>query len=96
MENRLYLIDLYDIYGSLLTEKQQYYFEEYYFSNLSLSEISDNDDISRNAIYKHIKDSVEKLEKLEQELKTNEKNNKILEFANKLDDKLKEELKELI
>ncbi len=96
MENRLYLIDLYDIYGSLLTEKQQYYFEEYYFSNLSLSEISDNDDISRNAIYKHIKDSVEKLEKLEQELKINEKNNKILEFANKLDDKLKEELKELI
>jgi len=96
MENRLYLIDLYDIYGSLLTEKQQYYFEEYYFSNLSLSEISDNDDISRNAIYKHIKDSIEKLEKLEQELKINEKNNKILEFANKLDDKLKEELKELI
>ena len=96
MENRLYLINLYDIYGSLLTEKQQYYFEEYYFSNLSLSEISDNDDISRNAIYKHIKDSIEKLEKLEQELKINEKNNKILEFANKLDDKLKEELKELI
>lgn len=96
MENRIYLINLYDIYGSLLTEKQQYYFEEYYFNNLSLSEISDNDDISRNAIYKHIKDAIEKLEKFEQELKINEKNNKLLEFANKLDSKLKEELKELI
>lgn len=96
MENRIYLINLYDIYGSLLTEKQQYYFEEYYFNNLSLSEISDNDDISRNAIYKHIKDAIEKLEKFEQELKINEKNNKLLEFANKLDSKLKEDLKELI
>ena len=30
MKERLYLIDLYDIYGSLLTDKQQKYFEDYY------------------------------------------------------------------
>ena len=34
MDKNIYLINLYDIYGSLLTEKQQNYFEEYYFDNL--------------------------------------------------------------
>ena len=30
---------LYDYYGELLTSKQQLYFEDYYFNNLSLKEI---------------------------------------------------------
>ena len=38
MDKNIYLINLYDIYSSLLTEKQQNYFEEYYFDNLSLKE----------------------------------------------------------
>ena len=39
---RVYIIDLYDIYGSLLTEKQRAYFEDYYFLDLSLSEMAEN------------------------------------------------------
>ena len=50
MDN-FYLIDLYDIYGSLLTDKQQQYFEGYYFNNLSYGEIAKEYKISRNAIY---------------------------------------------
>ena len=53
--DRIYLIDLYDIYSDLLNDKQREYFELYYFDNLSLGEISDNIGISRNAIYKQIK-----------------------------------------
>ena len=40
MENNIYISSLYDIYGELLTEIQKKYFEDYYFNNYSLSEIS--------------------------------------------------------
>ena len=54
-EYNLYIISLYDIYNSLLTDKQKLYFEDYYFNNLSLSEMSENYEVSRNAIHKQIK-----------------------------------------
>ena len=38
MDRRIYLNNLYDYYKGLFTEKQQEYFEEYYYNNLSLSE----------------------------------------------------------
>ena len=47
---------LYDLYQGLLTEKQKKYFEDYYFDNLSLGEMSDAYDVSRNAIFKQIQD----------------------------------------
>ena len=96
MEYRLYLIDLYDIYGSLLTDKQRTYFELYYFDNLSLAEISEEKNISRNAIHKHIMDANNKLENYESILKILSKSKKIIEFSNKLDSDLKKELEELI
>ena len=69
MEERDYLIILYDFYSGLLTDKQQEYFEDYYFGNLSLGEIAENTGLSRNAIHKNIKSVEEKLlfyeEKLE-------------------------------
>ena len=77
MDNRLYFIDLYDIYGSILTEKQQCYFEDYYFNNYSLGEISENYQVSRNAVFKNIKDSENKLLYLEDNLKIDEKSKKI-------------------
>ena len=52
MDKTIYLINIYDYYEELLTEKQREYFKDYYFKNLSLSEISENKKISRNAIYK--------------------------------------------
>ena len=48
MEKFIYLNNLYDLYGLLLTKKQQLYFEEYYFNNLSYGEISEKYQISRN------------------------------------------------
>ena len=55
MDNRDYIILLYDYYGELFSIKQREYFEDYYFNNLSLGEIGDNIGISRNAIHKVIK-----------------------------------------
>ena len=51
MDKRNYLIILYDFYGELLNDKQKECFEDYYFNNLSLGEISENMNLSRNAIY---------------------------------------------
>lgn len=96
MDN-FYLIDLYDIYGNLLTDKQKMYFEDYYFDNLSLKEISDNYNLSRNAIYNSLKETKEKLENFEKNLKINEKNKKIKEIINIIEDKkIKEELENLL
>lgn len=73
MENEIYLTKLYDYYSSILTDKQRQYFEDYYFNNLSLLEISENYHISRNAVHKQIKEVVLKLEDLESKLKIYEK-----------------------
>ena len=40
MHDVIYFNELYDIYGKLLTEKQREYFEDYYFNNLSFSEMA--------------------------------------------------------
>ena len=77
MEERNYLIILYDYYGELLTDKQKLYFEDYYFNNLSLAEIAENQETSRNAIHKQIKDTENKLLMYEDKLKLCQKYNKL-------------------
>ena len=46
---------LFDYYKPLFTEKQVRYFELYYIEDYSLAEISELYQISRNAIFDHIK-----------------------------------------
>lgn len=55
IEKREESMALYDIYRELLTDKQRQYFEDYYFEDLSISEIADNRDVSRNAVFDQIK-----------------------------------------
>ena len=55
MDKRIYLNNLYDYYKDLFTEKQQEYFEDYYYNNFSLAEIAENNDVSRNAIHNQLK-----------------------------------------
>ncbi len=97
MEARDYIILLYDYYEELLTEKQRKYFEEYYFNNLSLSEISNNLNVSRNAIHKCIVATEKKLKFYEEKLRLFYKSKKIHDIIEKIDDKnIQERLKELI
>lgn len=74
MENRDYLVILYDYYSELFNEKQREYFENYYLENLSLAEISDNLGVSRNAIHKVIQSMEEKLLFYEEKLELYKKN----------------------
>lgn len=87
---------LYDYYSGLLTEKQKLYFEDYYFNNLSLQEIAENNEISRNAVHKSLKDIVSKLNYYEDILKLYEKSKKIIELIKDIDQDIQEEIKELI
>ena len=61
MEDIIYYNALYDYYANLLTSTQKSYYEEYYFNNLSLTEIADNYKVSKNAISKTLKEVVSKL-----------------------------------
>ena len=61
MDNIIYYNSLFDYYGELLTPTQINYFKAYYYDNLSLSEISDEYNVSRNAISKTLKEVKDKL-----------------------------------
>ena len=56
---------LYDFYGNLLTEKQRECLEFYYQHDLSLAEIADHSNISRQGVHDLLKRSVKTLEKAE-------------------------------
>ena len=87
MEEVIYLNELYDFYGSLLTDKQRDYFENYYFNNLSLGEMAENYGVSRNAIHKQLKIVEERLKYYEENLELLEKSKKAEELVQKINDK---------
>ncbi len=51
MDNKaLHMTMLFDFFGELLTDKQKEYFDLYYNEDLSLSEIAENEGISRQGV----------------------------------------------
>lgn len=97
MEDIVYYNVLFDLYENLLTEKQKIYFKDYYFNNLSFSEMAENYGVSRNAIFKQLHITVEKLKEYEKKLNLYDKNIKIKQIAEKIEDKnLKKELLQII
>ena len=97
MEDRENIIILYDYYGDLFTDKQKIYFELYYFDNLSLSEIAENQGKSRNAIHKNIKNTVNTLYEYEKKLKLKEKEQKLKCIIDKImDNNIRKEIEELL
>ena len=68
MEQFLYLSTLFDLYGALLTEKQQECLRLHLFEDFSLSEIGEELGISRQAVYDNIHRSEKAMESYEQKL----------------------------
>lgn len=93
MNDRDYLIMLYDFYEELFNERQREYFEEYYFNNLSLSEIGEKLGVSRNAIHKVIQGIEDKLNFYEEKLSLYKKSKIIHDILEKVEDK---EIKKLL
>ena len=65
MIERDYIIRLFDIYGKLFTDKQVTYFKEYYFEDLSLSEIAEKYDVSKSIVSRTINNVENKLREYE-------------------------------
>ena len=63
------LNQLFSYYKNLLTDKQQTYFKEYYYYDLSLQEIADKYSVSRNAVFDQLKRVENNLNDLEDKLK---------------------------
>lgn len=69
MEEKVKISMLCEFYGKLLTEKQYELINDYYNNDLSLSEIAENNDITRQAVRDIIKKGEKKLFEYEEKLK---------------------------
>lgn len=97
MEDYVYYGELYDLYQQLLTDKQRAYFEDYYFQNLSLGEMAENYQVSRNAIFKQLHIVTDKLKEYEEKLQLLEKRKQLEEISQAIDNlDIKKKLEELI
>ena len=76
IENRIRAADLLDLYGKLLTQKQQDVMSHYYCDNFSLTEIAENLNISRQGVYDAIKKSMTLLNGYEEKLRFMERSGK--------------------
>ena len=93
MEKNVEMGILLDIYGSMLTKKQYELLNDYYNNDLSLSEIAENENITRQAVRDNLKKGEKKLFEFEEKLKVmkkqldqEEKIASILSNINKLDE----------
>ena len=101
MDKNIQISMLLDIYGALLTDKQQDLLNLYYNQNLSLSEIADDVGITRQGVRKILVDGEKKLFDFEEKLhfldKKLEDNKIIEELIEETDDiAFKEKLRKLL
>ena len=84
IEQVIKISQLYDFYSELLSDKQKQYLNDYYFNDLSLTEISENYNISKQAVSNNIKRTVLELEQFEEKLNLIKLNNQRLFLLNEI------------
>ena len=75
---------LFDFYQALLTDKQRSYMQFYYLDDLSLGEIGESYEVSRQAVYDNIRRTEAMLEEYEDKLQLFQKFKNRQEITNKL------------
>ena len=96
MDKRIRL-NILDYYKDFFTEKQQSYFEDYYYNNYSLGEIAEVNNVSRNAIHNQLKIVEDRLEQMESILNLVDKKSKIISMLkSKISDELLDKIEELL
>ena len=68
MEKNVKISIMLDIYGKMLTEKQYRLLDDYYNNDLSLSEIAENEEITRQAVRDNLKKGENNLFEYEEKL----------------------------
>ena len=100
LERTMRMNYLYDFYQSLLTDKQQKYIELYYLEDFQFSEIAEEMNVTRQAVYDNLKRSRDMLEQYEATLGMYKNFNKRLELyaelKNKLGDNISEDIRKII
>ena len=97
MEEFVYYNSLFDVYGALLTEKEQVTFKDYYQEDLSLSEIANENNVSRAAVQKTIKTVLDKLKYYEDTLHIYNKNVRLRDVLSLNDiEKIKNNIEEIL
>lgn len=96
MSKNLYISSLLDIYGRFLSDKQKTLAEYYYNEDLSLSEIAENEGITRQGVCDNIKRAEAKMLSWEKECGYCQKFLKLKELSEKGDSKALSEMKEII
>lgn len=95
IEKKERINQLFDIYENLFTEHQIQIFQSYYQDDLSLKEIAEDFDISRNAVHDLLKRVEVMLEDYEAKLHLLEKINEIEKIIENQDD-IKEEIMKIL
>ncbi len=72
------------IYGKLLTKNIYHRMEMFYLEDYSITEIAQIEEVSRNAIFESLSHGEKQLEKYENSLKLNKKNNQISVLLEKM------------
>ena len=69
VEKKIYYCELFNLYSELLNNVTKERFHQFYFEDLSLSEIAEKENVSRNAIHLSIKKGEKELISYENKLK---------------------------
>ena len=84
MSKNLAIADLLDLYGDMLTEKQKDVMELYYDQDLSLAEIAEHEEITRQGVRDSIKRGETYLLELEEKLHFAEKFKRLVEVTDEI------------
>lgn len=88
--------NLLELYGSLLTKKQCNIMNMYYCYDLSLSEIAENENISRAAVYDLIKRTCNLLEDYENKLNLYKKRKELESIIVSLPEDIRKKIEKII
>ena len=95
--DKINLNETYIYYKDLFTNKQQMYFDDYYMNDLSLSEIAENYNVSRNAVHNQLKIVEEKIMHYEKVLGLKRKKEEVINLlSNKIDEEVLDKINEIL
>lgn len=95
MKSKLDANELLDVYGSLLTKRQQEILSLYYQEDLSYFEISEELSISRAAVLDAVHRAMAQLEKYEQAIQYIKKRDEILSLCQSVDENLAQQIERI-